>query len=109
MNLENLTNLIYVTTGSEVEAAKIASTLVEEQLVACANILGDSSAIYRWKGEIITEIEVIIILKTTASLVQKSVKRIKALHSYECPAVISIDIQDGNKEFLSWINRAVVQ
>ena len=82
--------------------------MVEEQLVACANILGASTAIYRWEGKLIKEKEVVLIFKTIASLVQKSVKRIKELHSYECPAIIVIDIQDGNKEFISWIKSAVL-
>ena len=59
------------------EADKIATRLVEEKLVACANILGASTAIYYWEGKLTKEKEVILILKTTAKLVQKSVKKIK--------------------------------
>jgi periplasmic divalent cation tolerance protein len=104
LNREEKTKLLYVTAGSITEADKIATRLVEEKLVACANILGTSTAIYQWEGKLTKEKGVILILKTTAKLVQKSVKRIIGLHSYECPAVIVLDIQDGNKEFLSWIN-----
>ena len=102
--MEEETNLLYVTAGSITEADKIATKLVEEKLVACANILGASTAIYHWEGKLTKEKEVILILKTTAKLVQKSVKRIVGLHSYECPAVIVLEIEDGNKEFLSWIS-----
>ncbi len=109
LEIKNKTNLLYVTAGSEEEANKIAATLVEEQLVACANILGASTAIYRWKEKLTKETEFILVLKTVARLVQKSVQRIDELHSYECPAVIVIDIQDGNKEFLNWINNAVLR
>jgi periplasmic divalent cation tolerance protein len=109
LKIETRTNLLYVTAGSEEEANKIATTLVEEQLVACANILGASTAIYRWKEKLTKETEFILILKTVARLVQKSVQRIGELHSYECPSVIVIDINDGNKEFLTWINSAVLQ
>ena len=109
MKIETRTNLLYVTAGSEEEANKIATTLVEEQLVACANILGASTAVYRWKGKLTKETEFILILKTVARLVQKSIQRIGELHSYECPSVIVIDINDGNKEFLTWINSAVLQ
>ena len=108
MKLENKIKLLYVTASSEEEANKIAATLVEEQLVACANIFGASTAIYRWKEKLTKETEFIIVLKTVARLVQKAVQRIGELHSYECPAVIVIDIQDGNKEFLNWINNAVL-
>ena len=104
--MEEETKLLYVTAGSITEADKIATKLVEEKLVACANILGASTAIYHWEGKLTKEKEVILILKTTAKLVQKSVKRIIGLHSYDCPAIIVIEIQGGNKEFLSWISNA---
>ena len=102
--MEEKLKLLYVTASSIAEADKIATRLVEERLVACANILGASTAIYHWEGKLTKEKEVILILKTTAKLVQKSVKRIVGLHSYECPAVIVLEIEDGNKEFLSWIS-----
>ena len=109
MKIENKKSLLYVTTASEKEADKIAMALVEEQLVACANILSGASTIYRWKGKMNKETEVVLILKTIAKLVHKSVKRIKELHSYECPAIIVMDVRGGNKEFLNWIDSSVVQ
>ena len=97
--------LFYITVPSKKEADNIASTLVKEQLVACANISGDTMAIYRWKGIVTKEKEVIIILKTTTRLVKKVIKRVVELHSYQCPAVIVLDVHDGNSEFLKWINQ----
>ena len=108
MELKNKTKLFYITVGSETEADKIGTALVEEKLAACANILGASTAIYRWEGEINKEKEVVLIFKTTASLVQKSLKRVLELHSYKCPAVIVMDIDDGNKEFLNWIHESTL-
>jgi periplasmic divalent cation tolerance protein len=108
LKLENKIKLLYVTASSEEEANKIAVTLVEEELVACANILGASTAIYRWKEKLTKETEFILVLKTVARLIQKSIQRIGELHSYECPGVIVIDIQDGNKKFLNWINSVVL-
>ena len=108
MNIKNKTSFLYVVTGSEEEADRIATALVKEQLVACANILGAVSSIYCWKGEVTKETEVVVTFKTAARLVKESVKRIEALHSYECPAVIVIDIPDGSKEFLNWIERSLV-
>ena len=108
MKTENTIKLLYVTASSEEEANKIAVTLVEEELVACANILGASTAIYRWKEKLTKETEFILVLKTVARLIQNSIQRIGELHSYECPGVIVIDIQDGNKKFLNWINSVVL-
>jgi uncharacterized protein involved in tolerance to divalent cations len=67
-----------------VEAEEIASTLVEEQLVTWANILVALTTIYRWKEKLTKETEVILIFKTIARLVQKSLQRIEELHSNKC-------------------------
>ena len=96
--------LIYVTTGSSNEADSLATILIKENLIACANLLGKSKAIYRWGGKLIKENEVVLILKTTDKLVKKVLRRISDLHSYKCPAVIVLDVQDGNKEFFKWIS-----
>ena len=96
--------LIYVTAGSTAEAETIASQLVEERLAACANILGAATSIYWWDDKLNKDSETIFILKTTAELVDQAVTKILALHSYNCPAVVVLDIEQGNPEFLKWIN-----
>ena len=96
--------LIYVTAGSEAEAEKIASQLVEERLAACANILGAATSIYWWDDKLNKDNETVFILKTTAELADQAVAKIVALHSYECPAVVVLDVNQGNHEFLKWID-----
>ena len=97
------TCLVYVTTGSDAEARKIASAMVEERLAACANILGEITSIYRWEGSLQTENEVAFILKSQPHLIKKLTARVTELHAYECPCVIAMPIIDGNPEFLKWI------
>ncbi len=96
--------LIYVTAGSVAEAETIASQLVEERLAACANILGEATSIYWWDDKLNKDRETIFTLKTTAELVDQVIAKILALHSYDCPAVVVLDIEQGNPEFLKWIN-----
>ena len=96
--------LIYVTAGSVAEAETIASQLVEERLAACANILGAATSIYWWDDKLNKDSETIFILKTTAELVDQVIAKILALHSYDCPAVVVLDIEQGNPEFLKWID-----
>ena len=98
------TKLLYVTAGSPEEATKIATTLVEQKLVACANILAPATSIYCWEGSIETATETVFVLKTKAGLVDQTIAKITDLHSYDCPAVVALDIQTGNQEFLNWIN-----
>lgn len=97
------TSLIYVTTGSEEEARQIAAALVEARLVACANMLPGMKSIYRWQGEIQSDREVVLILKTQTSLVDMVTDKVKELHSYDCPCVVALSIAGGNPAFLDWI------
>jgi periplasmic divalent cation tolerance protein len=99
------TELVYITTADKAEAKKIAAILVEERLAACANVMDNMESIYRWQGKIEQGREAVLILKTTAALVPELIERIKALHSYDCPCIISLPITDGNKAFLDWINK----
>lgn len=100
---------VYVTTKDREEAVHIGTTIVEEKLAACANILDGMESIYRWKGKIETAKECILVLKTSYSNVAKLTRRIKELHSYEVPCIISLNIaeQEGNPEYLNWIRDSV--
>ena len=99
--------LVYVTTSSENEAKKIAQVLVTGRQAACANILGKSTSIYNWEGELKTETETVLLLKTTTEKLDPLIKRLKQIHSYECPCIIALGIQQGNDVFLNWIAKEV--
>lgn len=99
----NVTQWLYVTAASRQEAQIIARTLVEERLVACANVLGDIESFYRWEGTVRNDTEVALVLKTSSVKVDAVTQRIKALHSYDCPCVVALDIQGGNPAFIDWI------
>ncbi len=87
------------------EARRIAKTLVEENLVACANIFPIIS-VYQWNG-VQESPEVAVILKTESGKIKDVEIRVKQLHSYEVPCIISFDIKYGSKEFLDWISESV--
>jgi len=97
--------LIYITTKDEEEAKKIGKTLVEEKLAACVNIYPIKS-IYWWEEEIMEESEIAMLVKTKAELVDEVIKRVKQLHSYEVPCIISLPIEKGYPDFLKWINQS---
>lgn len=94
---------IYVTTDGAAEAAAIGRRLVEERLAACANVIERMTSFYWWEGEVQQGDEAVLVLKTTAALVDRVVARVKALHSYDCPCVVAIPITAGNPAFLDWI------
>ncbi len=94
---------VYVTAGSGDEARRIAGAIVTERLAACANILDGMASIYRWRGAIAEDKEVVLIFKTREALVERLTARVKDLHSYDCPCVVNWRIDGGNSDFLGWI------
>ena len=95
--------LVYMTAGSAEEARTIGEALVADELAACVNLIEGMSSIYRWQGEIQRDTETVIIAKTRVDRVSALTERVKALHSYDCPCVVSLPIEGGNGDFLAWI------
>lgn len=97
--------LIYITTPNMKEAKQIAEVLVKEKLGACVNFFPIES-VYYWKRKVKKDKEIALFVKTKAKLVDGVIKRVKELHSYEIPCIISIPIEKGHSEFLKWINNS---
>ena len=95
--------VVLVTCGSEEEASKIGRSLVEEHLAACVNIISPVRSIYRWEGKVCDEKEWLLIIKTRSQRFEVLEKRIKALHSYSVPEIISLPIQEGAASYLDWL------
>jgi len=100
-------NFIYMTAGSRDEARKIGKALVVSRLAACVNILDNINSFYMWEGKVQDETEVVMIAKTTAARVPQLVDKVKSLHSYDCPCIVSIPVSGGNQDFLDWIAEEV--
>ncbi len=96
--------LVYITTSGNEESKNIANTLVREKLAACVNIIASIESIYLWKGEIEDDNESLLIAKTKVSNVDKIIKRVKEIHSYETPAILAIPIIDGSKDYLDYLD-----
>ena len=96
--------MIYTTLPDKTIVEKIAKTLVNENLVACANFFPIES-VYRWKNKLCEDKEYALIMKTRGALYRKAEKRLKELHPYEVPAIVSYEIKDGLSSYLSWIQK----
>ncbi len=96
--------VVFVTCGSEEEALKIANALVDERLAACANIVSPIRSIYRWEGKIWNEKEWLLVIKTVKTRWDELAKRVKSLHSYSVPEIISLPILEGSPLYLQWID-----
>jgi periplasmic divalent cation tolerance protein len=96
--------VVEVTTSGVEESKKMGKRVVEERLAACANIVPSISSYYWWKGKLEEDSESILLLKTKKENVERLIARIKELHSYENPAIISLPIDKGSKIYLDWIS-----
>lgn len=99
------TVLLYTTSPDIETAQRIARALVESRLAACANILPGMQAIYRWRGAIETDSEVVAIFKTTAALAPAARNLILQQHPYETPCVVCLPIDEAGSSpaYLAWI------
>jgi periplasmic divalent cation tolerance protein len=95
--------ILYVTASDREEAVRIGRTIVERRLAACANVLGPTTAIYRWEDEICEAAEAVLLLKTTVTLADEAVAEIRNIHSYDLPCVLRFGVDGGLPPFLDWI------
>jgi periplasmic divalent cation tolerance protein len=94
---------VYMTAGSEAEARRLGRELLDARLAACINILGPIHSLYRWKDELQDDQEVALIAKTVTGRLPQLVEKVTAVHSYDCPCVVSLPVSGGNPEFLEWV------
>lgn len=96
--------LIFWTTGSIEEARRVSRFLVQEQIVACANIIPWVESIYLWEGKLETQQETKVVFKTRASLYDKVKQVIYDNTQYEVPEITQILIDKGNEDYLKWMD-----
>ncbi len=101
--------LVLTTCSSPEEARRIAQELVERRLAACVNIIPQIESVYRWKGEVETATEWLLVIKTTTNAFGQLRDAIVKLHSYDVPECIEIAIEDGSAAYLEWIAGSVSQ
>jgi periplasmic divalent cation tolerance protein len=92
-----------MTASNKEEAVKIVRTLLEERLIACANIIDSVSSFFWWKEKIEEEKELLVIMKSHQELFEKLSKRVTELHSYNVPEILALPIAEGSQSYLDWM------
>jgi periplasmic divalent cation tolerance protein len=88
------------------QAKMIARALVKEKLAACVNIVPGVTSVYTWKGKTEEAREVLLVIKSRSALSKRLTARIRALHSYQVPEVITLPIASGNPDYLRWVRES---
>ena len=94
---------VYITCKNKEEAILIGKSLVTSKLAGCVNILEQMTSIYEWEDQLEVTEEVILIAKTNEYLFQEIISHVKKIHSYTVPCILSIPIQNGNEEYMKWL------
>ncbi len=95
--------VVLVTAPEQETARRIARALVEERLAACVNLIPGVHSIYRWQGAVEEATEVLLIAKTHAERSAALAARVRALHPYELPEVVTLPVTDGSEAYLRWV------
>ena len=95
--------IVLTTVANAEEAAELGRTLVDERLVACATMIPSVQSIYRWKGEIESATETLLMLKTGPDQLAALEARLRELHSYETPEFLVLVVESGSNSYLDWL------
>ncbi|MEQ1609496.1 MAG: divalent-cation tolerance protein CutA [Hyphomonadaceae bacterium] len=94
---------VLITCPDRASAEAIARACLEERLVACANIGGKVTSMYRWNGAVETADEITLMLKTRADLFGKLSARARALHPYNVPCIIATGLIAVEPAYAAWL------
>ena len=95
--------VVLVTAPDAASALGLARQLVEERLIACANILPGITSVYRWEGSVREDSEVMLVLKTATSCIAELERRFHELHSYDVPEFCVLEPDHISPGYLSWL------
>lgn len=95
--------LIYCTASNEQEAKDLAKYLLDQKLIACANIFPAHTAIYSWEGAVQEEQEVAMLMKAPPELFSSVEEAIVEKHSYDTPCIVALNAQEAHGPFAEWV------
>jgi len=95
--------LVLTTLPTDADAVAFATTLVDERLAACVNLLPEMESVFRWEGRVDRQRERQVVIKTTKDQLEALTLRIRTLHPYDVPEVIALPIEGGAEDYLRWL------
>jgi len=99
--------VVLVTAPSKDVGEDIARTLLEQKLAACVNVVPSIASIYTWEGELCSDEEVLLVIKSTRSAFDELAVAVQRVHPYDVPEIIALPIIAGTPDYLNWIDAVV--
>ena len=91
--------------GRAEDALRLAEALVSQRLAACVSVVPGLRSVYRWKGEVRTDDEVLLVVKTRGERLPALKKSLVGMHPYDLPEAIALEVADGHAPYLEWIGQ----
>ena len=98
---------VFITAPNREEASRLAEMLVTKNLAACVQIFPEMESVYRWQGKVERQREVLLIAKTIAAKFDELEKEVRAVHSYETPEIVALQLTTGSRSYLEWLKANV--
>jgi periplasmic divalent cation tolerance protein len=99
--------VVFITTANREEAARLADMLVGARLAGCVQILPEIESVYRWKGKIEREAEVLLLAKSTRDKFEELERQVRAIHSYEIPEIMAVASVAVSVPYLNWLDESL--
>jgi periplasmic divalent cation tolerance protein len=99
--------VVLTTMASAAEARKLVRHLVDQRLIACGSVLPGATSVYRWRGDVTEEEEVVVLMKTTRSRWDALRAAVTQQHPYEVPELLALPVRAGLESYLSWVSAEV--
>ncbi|RCV51366.1 divalent-cation tolerance protein CutA [Marinitenerispora sediminis] len=94
---------VETTTDGPAEAERVARSVIEARLVACAQVGGPVTSCYRWDGEVRFDKEWTVVMKTAADRLDALTAHLVETHGYDVPEIVAVPIEGGNPDYLRWV------
>ena len=95
--------LVLMTAPDAATGERIGRALVQERLAACASVIPGVVSVYLWEGELRTDGEVQVLLKTRRALVDRLFGRAAELHPYEVPELMAAPLAGVSEPYRKWV------
>lgn len=99
--------IVLTTWPADRDSSALTVPLVEERLAACVNVLSPMLSVYRWNGAVQRESEQQFLIKTTARQLTALHDRVRALHPYEVPEFLIVEVLGGAVGYADWVAQCV--